>query len=76
MTDHRRHFANDRHALYAGWLIGTAMREGVVIHPIVNQDGNYTDRIWVASLNAELVVPEPPDDWDFDGRYPQVGADE
>ena len=65
---------NDRDALYVGWVLGTAMRNGVGARPVLDDDGNYTGRIEV-ELQAEpnrlgeptvrliLVVPEPPEGW-------------
>lgn len=70
MSDKPPYFVDDRHALYAGSIIGIAMREGVVAHPVVDDDGNYTDRIWIEGLGVELVVPEPPADWTLDGGAP------
>jgi hypothetical protein len=60
-------FTDDRHALYAGWVIGTAMRHGVQLEPIVDDDGNYTDQLRLvhAGLDITLIVPPPPDDWKF-----------
>jgi hypothetical protein len=62
-------FVDERHALYVGWIVGLGMRNGVDVRPIVDGEGNYTDRVWVGGLAAgirvELVVPYPPDNWEF-----------
>ncbi len=57
------YFANDRHALYVGTIIGIAMRNGVDVRPVVDEDGNYKPRIYIEQLGIEVIVPEPPDDW-------------
>ena len=59
-------FKSDRHALYVGMVIGSAMRHGVPARPVLDEDGNYTDRIMIEQLGIELIVPEPPDDWTID----------
>ena len=38
---------DDRHALYIGWVVGIAMRNGIAASPTVDDDGNYTDRLTV-----------------------------
>jgi hypothetical protein len=38
---------SERHALYIGMVIGIAMRNGVHARPVVDEDGNYTDRIMI-----------------------------
>jgi len=59
-------FINDRHALYVGWVLGIALQHDLPFSPVVDDDGNYTDRLlWEvsATLTIEVVVPEPPDGW-------------
>ena len=61
-------FVDDRHALYVGWVLGLAMRNGLPARPIVDDAGNYTDRLVVdlkPGMTITLVVPPPPDDWTF-----------
>jgi hypothetical protein len=64
-TEQEGYFADDRHALYAGWIIGLGMKQGVFFKPVVDDDGNYTDRIMLPLGEGEItfVVPPPPDDW-------------
>lgn len=64
------YFVDDRHALYAGWVLGIAKRNGVPLEPVVDDDGNYTDRLTAELKDSDwgpvtitLVVPPPPDDW-------------
>ena len=61
----RPYFVDDRHALFAGWIIGIGMRNGVDVRSVVDGDGNYTDRMQVpvGDQVIELVVPYPTDDW-------------
>ena len=65
-----RHFVDDRHALYAGWVFGAFMRAGLYAECIIDEDKNYTDRLVIElrdrtnqTYRIELVVPPPPDDW-------------
>jgi hypothetical protein len=74
-----RNFVDDRHALYAGWVLGVALNNGLDALPVVDADGNATDRITVqlqrpadvfepvVDVTITLVVPPPPDDWRLDG---------
>lgn len=72
-TGPRAHFESERHALYAGWVLGCAMRAGVKVTPGADEHGNYTDRFTVelpdrrdpVVYTITLVVPPPPDDWEF-----------
>lgn len=64
-----------RHALYVGWVCGTANRNGVPLDPVVDEAGDYTDRrlaLRVRDLppntTITLVVPEPPADWTIPPR--------
>ena len=64
------HFVDDNHALYVGWVLGIALRMGVPARPVMDDDGNYTDRMVVEfgpNVTIALVVPPPPDDWSPDG---------
>jgi hypothetical protein len=56
---------DDRHALYIGWVIGAAMRAGVNVEVLADEDGNYTGELRFPSDLGRivLVVPYPPDDW-------------
>jgi len=56
-------FANERHALYVGTIIGKAMRLGMSVRPVVDDDGNYMPRIYIGSLDIEVIVPPPDEDW-------------
>ena len=69
MSDFKKgHFSGgDRHALFVGWVVGIAMRRGVDVQVVVDDDGNYTDRLIVpiGDLGLTVIVPPPPDDWEF-----------
>jgi hypothetical protein len=60
----------ERHALYVGWVLGIALRNGVPLAPVLDADGNYTDQLdlmpdWEQDERTHIivVVPEPPRDW-------------
>jgi len=62
-----------RHVMYVGWVAGIARRNGVAVVPVVDGDGNGTDRLRVDLLDAagqilavDVVVPYPPADWNPD----------
>lgn len=60
------YFQDDRHALYVGWIMGIGMRHGFDFKPVVDAEGNYTDRIIVnlkPYASITLVIPYPPEDW-------------
>jgi hypothetical protein len=59
-----------RHAMYAGWVAGRAMKAGLDVIPILTDDGRYTDHFGVVlpeargpAIRVYVIVPEPPDDW-------------
>jgi hypothetical protein len=69
------HFVSDRHALYVGWVLGIALRNGVVLRNVDDEHGNHTDRLALDLYDPErrpvattitFVVPPPPDDWTLD----------
>jgi hypothetical protein len=66
------YFVDDRHAQYAGWVLGIALKNGVPVTNVVDEHGNHTDRLQLelhdpkqrpTKLMVTLVVPPPPDDW-------------
>jgi hypothetical protein len=63
--DGMSNFLNDRHNLYVGWVLGIALKNGVPAVPVVDEDGNFTDRlsIPIGDNNITVVVPEPPPEW-------------
>lgn len=74
----KRAFVDDRHALYVGWVLGIALRNGLEAEPIADDQGNFTDRIQIklpkyrttggtratgtARWSIAVVIPPPPDD--------------
>lgn len=63
---------SERHLLYCGWVAGIAARNGVPLHPMMDELGNYTDELCLALPHhfpgrVVVVVPEPPDDWALGG---------
>jgi hypothetical protein len=70
----KAHFESDRHALYVGWVLGCAMRAGIKITPVRDDEDNYTDRLIIeipdrqtpAVYTITVVIPPPPDDWTFE----------
>jgi hypothetical protein len=67
-------FVDDRHTLYVGWVLGAALRNGLTAYPVLDDAGNYTDRITIPfgadSVTLTVVVPYPPEDWTLDGPRP------
>ena len=62
-------FVSERHALYVGWVLGVGMRHGIPLVPVVDFDGNYTDRVTYTTPGNSVItfiVPPPPEDWSFD----------
>lgn len=57
-------FKNDRHILYVGWVWGIANKITPVV-PVLDEDGNYTDRLLLhlGPVEVEVIIPPPPDDW-------------
>lgn len=56
---------DDRHALYAGWVLGLAMKWGLPFVPVTDDNG-YTDRLAMPLPDGHtliVVVPYPPEDW-------------
>jgi len=60
-----RHFVDERHNLYVGWVLGIALNHGLHATPVLDEHENYTDRIAVALGESMItvVVPPPPEDW-------------
>lgn len=60
------HYADARHALYAGWVLARAQLAGLDVQPITDADGDWTDRLEVRGTDGFaliLAIPYPPDDW-------------
>jgi hypothetical protein len=65
-TGEHRNFVDDRHNLYVGWVLGLALKIGLAFEPVVDEAGNFTDRLTldlVPDVMVTVVVPYPPDDW-------------
>lgn len=58
-------FVDDRHTLYVGWVLGIALKHDLDARPILDEAGNYTDRIAVplGEHVITVVVPPPPQGW-------------
>lgn len=71
--DERREptWANDTHILYAGWIMGMAIRHGLDVAPVCDEEGIVTPRLQIhlpgrsdmETIRVELVIPPPPPDW-------------
>lgn len=62
----KTNFLDERHALYVGCTIGVAMRNGVMLRPVVDEDGDYTEAVELElepGITLTLVVPPPPPEW-------------
>lgn len=60
---------SDDHALYVGAVLGIAMKHGVPLRPVIDEDGNYTDQLSLVLPNDVVInvtVPPPPLDWSLD----------
>lgn len=64
-------FLNDRHTLYVGWVLGIALSNGVDAVPVLDEAGNYTDRLEITlsggnpAVTIAVIIPEPPEDWEL-----------
>ncbi len=63
-------FIDERHTFYVGWVLGIARHNGVDAEPVLDDDGNYTDRLAIPLadrgdnlVSVTVVVPPPPPDW-------------
>ena len=60
------------HALYTGWVLGLMMKAGLPVEPVIDTDGNYTNRVILdlptlaPGTSVALLIPAPPDGWKFD----------
>ena len=62
-------FASDTHVLYAGWVMGHMSKADLPFQPVLDDQGNYTNRVTVTTPEGvviTLIIPPPPDDWRFD----------
>jgi hypothetical protein len=60
------------HALHAGMVWGLAMRHGLELVPVLDEEGNYSAEVelvlpaastsWPADVRVRLVVEPPPDE--------------
>ena len=66
MSERFGNYANPRHCLYVGWVVGHAMKHGIPAVPVLDDQGNYTPIIEVTldeGVTIQVIVPEPPDGW-------------
>lgn len=56
---------DERHALYAGAVIGMAWKHGIHLHPKVDDDGNYVAAVNldIGDVCVEIIIPPPPSEW-------------
>lgn len=61
-------FIDDRHNLYCGWVLGIAIRNGLVAEPEMDEGGYYLPRLKVrlGEHSVTVVVPYPPADWNME----------
>ena len=60
-----------RHAQYVSWVAGLATKNGLDVRPILDDAGNWTDRLECflrpyllgPRVVVTLVVPPPLEDW-------------
>jgi hypothetical protein len=69
------YFVDDRHNLYCGWVQGLALRHGLSASLVIDEAGNFTNRLsielggaqgprmGIEGLSIELIIPYPPEDW-------------
>jgi len=66
----KSNFVSDNHALYCGQVLGLMMKAGLPFEPVVDDDGDLTNRVTVATslpnLTITLLIPPPPDGWKMD----------
>jgi len=60
-------FANDRHALFCGWVMGRLVHQGVRVRSCVDEHMNYLPRVHFIEDDPaqcyDLDIPEPSEDW-------------
>jgi hypothetical protein len=60
-------FANERHALYAGWVLGTLIRRGQFVLSMHDENNDYLPLVRFVeddpAASFVLAIPEPPDEW-------------
>ena len=64
-------FVDERHALYVGWVLGIATRNGLRAEPVVDSAGDYTDVLRIHLDDGQhilVAVPYPPDDWSMNAE--------
>jgi len=57
-------FESPEHALHAGMLLGEMMKKGIVAHPVVDEENDFTDVIILAfpdglEVAVRVLPPEP-----------------
>jgi hypothetical protein len=60
------YFVDTRHALYAGWVMGIARKNGLDCLPVVDMEGNYTGEYTYeieGGITVTIKVPYPPKNW-------------
>ena len=59
-------FTDARHALYAGWVMGLLMTQGIIVLPFII-DGNYTPTVSLVfgGVSVEMRIEYPPDEWEL-----------
>ena len=67
------HWHSPEHTLYAGFVMGLAIRQGLDVSPIHDEHGVVTPKLQLhlpghhdnETYRIVLVIPPPPDDWRF-----------
>lgn len=61
---------DSRHAFYIGCVAGIAVRNGLRVEFVDDEDGVHTDRLLMhiaPGVDVTFIVPPPPDDWTLEG---------
>lgn len=67
-------FLDTRHVLYCGWICGLAIRNGLDVAVVHDEDGQATPQLQIhfplddrgtLTQRVVVVIPPPPADWSF-----------
>ena len=75
MTTDRHPLQDANHALFAGAILGLAMKHGITLVPVADSEGNYTAMMELRlpdqpKVHLTVIVPPPPFGWQITDMAP------